>query len=184
MKLSELSRHNRRYFMLNHIFNIVIKTTKTVLGCYFCIISLSTVYAQSTAPAGGQILPIGASAKKVDEFLATLRPPTSFKALLNGNDLLLDVPDIARAGPVRVKAISTIARTDAMWLLTLHPMPDSGSAMFVGTQFNVAALPEMTLTLQLYKTQPVLLVARAGGKYYGFNKEVKVGQASLPGAGK
>ena len=101
-----------------------------------------------------------------------------------GNDLLLDVPDIARAGSVKAKAVSTVARTDGMWLLSLHAAPDSGSALFVGMQFDVSALPEATLNLQLYKTQPVLLVARAGGKYYGIYREVKVGQTGTAGAPK
>ncbi len=144
------------------------------------------LYAQPTGPMAGSAinLPAGASVKKADEFLATLRPPTSVKALLNGNDLLLSVADIARAGPVRAKAVSTIARTDAMWLLNLHPAPDSGSALFVSIQFDVSALPEMSTALRLYKTQPILLVARASGKYYGLVREVKVGQATALGSGK
>jgi hypothetical protein len=151
-----------------------------------CAFGLAFSNAQSppVAPQQGMVLPNGASAKKVDEFLATLRPPTTFKTLLSGNDLLLEVPDIARAGSVKAKAVSTIARTDGMWLLSLHLTPDSGSAMFVGMQFDVSALPEATLNLQLYKTQPVLLVARAGGKYYGIFREVKVGQTGSAGAPK
>ena len=142
--------------------------------------------AQTPAPSlqTGMALPNGASSKKADEFLATLRPPTTYKALLSGNDLLLDIPDIARAGSVKVKAVSTIVRTDGMWLMSLHATPDSGSALFVGMQFDVSALPEATLNLQLYKTQPVLLVARAGGKYYAIFREVKVGQVGSTGAPK
>lgn len=152
-------------------------TAKLVFVSFFLVASGIT-FAQNP-PATAQAtpaLPANASAKKVDEFLATLRPPTSFKALLNGNDLLLDIPDIARAGSVKVRAVSTIGRTDGLWLLSLHAMPDSGNAMFVGLQFDMSALPEATLNLQLYKTQPVLLVARSGGKYYGIYREVKVGQ--------
>ena len=159
---------------------------KRVVCLLACGLGLTFVNAQTPAavPQVGMALPNGASAKKADEFLATLRPPTTFKALLSGNDLLLDVPDIARAGSVKAKVVSTIARTDGMWLLSLHLTPDSGSAMFVGMQFDVSALPEATLNLQLYKTQPVLLVARAGGKYYGIYREVKVGQAGTAGAPK
>ncbi len=144
----------------------------------------SVAQAQNAAPVAAINLPLGASTKKVDEFLATLRPPTSYKALLSGNDLLLQVPDIARSGAVKAKVVSTIARTDGMWLLSMHAMPDSGSALFVGLQFDVSALPEASLVLQLYKTQPVLLVTRAAGKYYGLYREVKVGQAALPGMAK
>jgi hypothetical protein len=151
-----------------------------------CLLGSAFTYAQNSPPIAqtGPALPADASAKKADEFLATLRPPTSFKALLSGNDLLLDVPDIARAGSVKAKAVSTIARTDAMWLMSLHAMPDSGNALFVGLQFDMSALPEATLNLQLYKTQMVLLVARAGGKYYGTFREVKVGQSNSVGANR
>ncbi len=170
----------------------VIPTLQQLVCALACMLGMTWVHAQNPAASAptGQILPAGASSKKVDEFLSTLRPPTSFKALLSGNDLLLDVPDIARAGSVKAKVVSTISRTDAMWLLSLHAMPDSGSAMFVSIQFDVSALPEAALSLQLYKTQPVLLVARAGGKYYGIYREVKVGQSaagaatSLPGTAK
>ena len=72
------------------------------------------------APGPMLVLPTGASAQKVDAFLATLKPPTSVKALLSGNDLLLEVPDIASYGPVRAKIVSTIARTDSLWLLSLQ----------------------------------------------------------------
>ncbi len=160
--------------------------SKRVFCLSVCAFGLAFANAQTPAgaPQDAMVLPNGASAKKADEFLATLRPPTTFKALLSGNDLLLDVPDIARAGSVKAKAVSTIARTDGMWLLSLHVAPDSGSALFVGMQFDVSALPEATLNLQLYKTQPVLLVARAGGKYYGIYREVKVGQGGAAGAPK
>lgn len=138
----------------------------------------------AVAGSGALVLPAGASAKKADEFLATLRPPTSFKALLSGNDLLLDIPDITRAGRVKAKVVSTIARTDGMWLLNLHAQPDTGSALFMGLQFEVSALPEANVSLLLQKTQPVLLVARSGGRYYGLYREVKVGQAAASGAKK
>ena len=37
------------------------------------------------------------------------------------------------------------------------------------------SLPEATLLLNLAKTQPILLVVRAGGKYYGLQREIKIG---------
>jgi hypothetical protein len=155
---------------------------------------LAVLVLSTTVPAVAQnppatpsaVMPLGAgiSSKKADEFLATLRPPTSVKALLIGNDLLLDIPDVAKAGQVRARVVSTISRTDGMWLLSLHAMPESGSALFAGMQFEVSALPDATLSLQLYKTQPVLLVARSAGKYYGLYREVKVGSNAAVGSAK
>ena len=142
----------------------------TVLGCAL------PVHAQ---PAGGNrtdlTLPAGASAKKADEFLATLRPPTSLKVLQSGNDLLLDFPAIAAAGPIAFKAVSTMPRTDGMWLLSLSPQPESGVPLFASVLLETSALPEVTLLLNLAKTQSILLVVRAGGKYYGLQREIKVG---------
>jgi hypothetical protein len=148
------------------------------------LLSISLAQVSLAQVAATTKLPDGASTKKIDEFLATLRPPTSFKALLSGNDLFLDVPDIAKAGAVRAKAVSTIARTDAMWLLSMHASPDSGNALFLSLQLDTAALPEVALRLQLYKTQPILLVSRASGKYYGLYREVKVGQDSRGSGGQ
>jgi len=138
--------------------------------------------AQTSSPSkaqAGLALPSGASAKKVDEFLATLRPPTSIQALESGNDLLLDLPDIAAAGPVRVNAISTMPGTDGMWLLSLSPQPESGAALFAAVTLAPASLPDTTFLLNLTKTQPILLIARAGGKYYGLQREIKIGIPTL-----
>ncbi len=142
----------------------------TVLGWVLPSHSQNATFARAELT-----LPAGASAKKVDEFLATLRPPTSLKALESGNDLLLDFPAIAAAGPIAFKAISTMPRTDGMWLLSLSPQPESGVPLFASVMFETSALPEISLLLNLAKTQPILLVARAGGKYYGLHREIKVG---------
>ena len=174
--------------MQKAVFIFVKKCVLIAAGSVVCLAASHNSFSQTAPapiPAAGAItFPLGTSTKKVDEFLATLRPPTTAKALLAGNDLLLDVPDIVAAGPVRAKIVSTITRTDGMWLLSMHPLPDSGSALFAGLQIDIAALPEATLALQFYKTQTVLLVARAGGKYYGAYREVKVGQAGTRGASK
>ena len=95
--------------------------------------------------------------------------------LQSGNDLLLDFPAIAAAGPIAFKAVSTMPRTDGMWLLSLSPQPESGVPLFASVLLETSALPEVTLLLNLAKTQSILLVVRAGGKYYGLQREIKVG---------
>lgn len=122
----------------------------------------------------------GSTAKWVDEFLTTLRPPTSLQALESGNDLLLEFPSIAPAGFIKFKAVSTIPRTDGLWLLSLSDQPESATALFAAITLASSALPEVSLLLALNKTQPVLLVARAGGKYYGLQREIKIGQTTVP----
>ncbi len=138
----------------------------------------------TAAPKATLQIPAGASAKKADEFLATLRPPTSVGALGSGNDLLLEFPAIAAAGPIHFKAVSTIPRTDGLWLLSLSPQPESGAALFATVTLEPSALPEATLLLDLAKTQPILLVVRAGGKYYGLQREIKIGMPMTAPAAK
>ncbi|WP_169169818.1 hypothetical protein [Acidovorax sp. SRB_24] len=141
------------------------------------ILGSSMLSSAQTLPSAkiGLSLSAGASAKKADEFLSTLRPPASVQTLESGNDLLLDFPAVAAAGPVRFKAISTMPRTDGMWFLSLSPQPESGSALFASVALDPAALPEATLLFNLGKTQTILLVVRAAGKYYGLQREIKVG---------
>lgn len=129
------------------------------------------------APPPAVPLPPNIDGKKADEFLATLRPPTNLKALNSGNDLLLEFPAVSPAGSVRFRIVSTVPRTDGMWLLSLSAQPDSGGALFAGVTIETSALPEATLLLNIEKTQPILLIVRAGGKYYGVQREIKVGQA-------
>jgi predicted secreted protein len=130
-----------------------------------------------TLPGGnpGLELPPGGSSQKVNEFLGTLKPPTNFKALENGNNLKLVVPDIAASGPVHVGMSSTLPRTDALWLLTLEARPDGGSPQFLSVALEPSTQPEVNMVVNLYKTQHLLLVARAGGKYYGVHRQIKVG---------
>lgn len=146
-----------------------------------CLLTSASAAAQTAGGAQGAPaavpLPTNTDGKKVDEFLATLRPPTNLKSLNSGNDLLLEFPAVASAGPVRFRIVSTVPRTDGMWLLSLSPQPDSGAALFTGLTVDSSAFPEATLLLNIEKTQPVLLVVRAGGKYYGLQREIKVGQA-------
>jgi len=149
---------------------------------YSLLLALSCGYVLAGAqvpPVQGKVeltLPAGASAKKANEFLATLKPATTLQALENGNDLLLEFPSIAAAGPVKFKVVSTMPRTDGLWLLSLSQQPESGASLFAALTLEPSALPEATLLLTLRNTQTILLVARAGGKYYGLLREIKIGQ--------
>ena len=137
---------------------------------------MPVVAQMPSAPATAIVLPATASAKKADEFLSTLKPPTSVQALASGNDLLFEVPDVAAAGQVRVKLTSTMPRTDGLWLMSMSPQPESGISLLAAVTLGISALPEVSLLLTLNQTQTLLLVARAGGKYYGIQREVKIGE--------
>ena len=152
----------------------------------FGLASLSA-YAQAPASAGARpvlTLPAGASAQKVNEFLATLRPPTNFQALEVGNNLKLITPDIAESGAIRVEMSSTLPRTDAMWLMTLAAQPEGGGPLFGAITLEPAAQPEASLVVKIYKTQHLMLIARSAGKYYAVHRHVKVGELAGVGSAK
>lgn len=133
--------------------------------------------APGTAVQSALELPANADSKKVDEVLQTLRPPTNFKSLLAGNDLWMEFPDVAASGKVRIKLLSAMPQTDAFWLFTLAAQPETGAAQLASASFGIAVLPETTLTVNLVQTQTLLFVARANGKYYAVQREIKIGQS-------
>lgn len=131
---------------------------------------------QSAAATAQPLIDPLVMTKKADAFLATLTPPVSVEKLGSGNDLLLDFPAIAPAGPVLVRVMSIIPRTDRMWLLSLSPQPEGPTALLASVHLEPSALPDASLLLDLQRTQSILFVVRAGGKYYGLHRQIKVGQ--------
>lgn len=114
-----------------------------------------------------------------DAVLAALVPPTSMSKLASGNDLLLEVADVVRSGEVTVHAVSYMPRTRALWLLTLSPDAQAddrpGPALLAKFDFAAGQAPSVDAKVSLSSTQTLLLVAQAGGRYYGVRREVKVG---------
>lgn len=148
-------------------------------ACLACA-SWAQAPAAPPPPRFSATLPVGATVKGANEVLATLRPPASVDALAPGNDLLMQFPDVAAAGGVRVKLVSGMPRTEGLWLFSLSPQPEGGVALLASVGLGGAALPEATLLLDLSQTQTLLLVARSGGKYYGLQREIKIGQSTQP----
>lgn len=134
--------------------------------------------------------------------LGALSPPTSLERLESGNELLLESPDIVRSGIVKIRMMSAMPRTDAMWLLNLSPPAMQASplpylpsgkkttaestvdkpkiskpsgALLASFRFKTDQPPEEVVEINLDTTQTLLLVARAGGRYFGVKREVKVG---------
>lgn len=86
-------------------------------------------------------------------------------------DLLLKVPDIAENGAVvPVEVVSSIPNTTSIAILVeKNPLPLS--AYF---DFSNGALPEVAARLKLGQTSLVKAVAKADGKFFIAQKEVKV----------
>lgn len=92
-------------------------------------------------------------------------------AAADNKDLVLTVPEIAENGAVvPVTVVSKIAGTTALSVLVeKNPMPLSGHFEFAN-----GALPEARLNVKMGQTSMVKVVAKAGGKFYVAQKEVKV----------
>lgn len=86
-------------------------------------------------------------------------------------DLILRVPDIAENGAVvPVDVVSNIPNTSSIWILVeKNPQPLSASFNFAN-----GALPEVSARLKMGQTSMVKAVAKADGKFYIAQKEVKV----------
>lgn len=86
-------------------------------------------------------------------------------------DLILKVPDIAENGAVvPVDVISNIPNTSSIAIL-VDKNPSPLSAQF---DFSNGALAEVSARLKLGQTSMVKAVAKADGKFYTAQKEVKV----------
>jgi len=86
-------------------------------------------------------------------------------------DLILKVPDIAENGAVvPVDVISNIPNTSSISIL-VEKNPSPLSASF---DFSNGALPEVSARLKMGQTSMVKAVAKADGKFYTAQKEVKV----------
>lgn len=114
----------------------------------------------------------------VEAVLSGLNPPVVLNQITPGNDLLLDIPDVAATGPVQVHLLSAMAKTEEFWLLSSVPDSASGSALLASFVFDNDAVPEVTFPIKVEKTQMLTFLAKVGGRYYGVQREIKVGRVS------
>ncbi|MCX7163808.1 MAG: thiosulfate oxidation carrier protein SoxY [Betaproteobacteria bacterium] len=92
-------------------------------------------------------------------------------ATVDSKDLIVRVPDIAENGAVvPVDVVSTIPNTSSISIL-VEKNPSPLSAHF---ELGNGALPEVSARLKLGQTSMVKAVAKADGKFYTAQKEVKV----------
>jgi sulfur-oxidizing protein SoxY len=92
-------------------------------------------------------------------------------AATESKDLILKVPEIAENGAVvPVDVISNIPNTTSLSILVdKNPMPLSAAFEFAN-----GALPDISVRLKFAQTSIVKVVAKANGKFYTTQKEVKV----------
>ncbi len=92
-------------------------------------------------------------------------------AAVESKDLVIRVPDIAENGAVvPVDVTSNIPNTSSIAIMVVkNPFP-------LSAQFDFAngALPEVSVRLKLNETSMVRALAKADGKFYSAQKEVKI----------
>lgn len=92
-------------------------------------------------------------------------------ATADSKDLILKVPDIAENGAVvPVDVISNIPKTSSIAIL-VEKNPQPLCAQF---EFSNGALAEASARLKMGQTSLVKAIAKADGKFYTAQKEVKV----------
>lgn len=117
----------------------------------------------------------------IEAVLSGLNPPAIANQITPGNDLLLDIPDVALPGLVKVRLLSAMGKTEEFWLLSSVPDPATGSALLASFGFDNDAIPEVKFPIRVEKTQILMFLARVGGRYYGVQREIKVGRISRGG---
>ena len=89
----------------------------------------------------------------------------------DSRDLVLTAPDIAENGAlVPIEILSNIANTTSLAVL-VEKNPNPLSAYF---DFANGAVPEISLRLKLAQTSNVKVIAKADGKSYSTQREIKV----------
>ncbi len=129
------------------------------------------------ALASGMLKPRGAEAAEwnrnafeAKEIAAALQAIGAAGAVESG-DLLLNAPEIAENGAlVPVEIVSLIPDTTSLAVLVeKNPVPLAGHFDFAN-----GALPEISLRLKLAQTSNVKVIAKADGKSYSRQREIKV----------
>lgn len=110
-----------------------------------------------------------------DKVLALLQPPVANTQIPPSDYLLLDAPPIAQEGAVSVRLMSEIPGTNLFLLFNNTPRLNQPSLL------SVQEIPSLTkadvrVSVQLFNTTELLLVARANGRWYKVVSEVKVAQ--------
>ena len=121
-------------------------------------------------PRAAQAADWNKSGFEAREMAAALRAIDAASAA-ESRDLQLKVPEIAENGAlVPLKVVSNIPNTTTLAVLVeQNPFPLSATFDFAN-----GALPEIALRLKLAQTTTVKVIAKADGKTYSTQREVKV----------
>lgn len=106
-----------------------------------------------------------------DRFRKSLELELRGAKVEDSNDITLEVPAIAEDGavvPVSLK--SRLPATDRLVLF----VEQNPSPLIVAFQFGGEALPLVSTRIKINESSAVILLARAGGQYYGTVQRVRI----------
>ena len=137
--------------------------------------SVAQIAPGTTKSAGvlDEIMPEIIKADTVDKVLALFKPGVIKDQLIKSDYLLLDSPPIAMAGIMSVRMMSELPGTE--FFLLFNTTPALGEPSFLVAQ----AIPNLTkadvrVKIKLTKSSDLLMIVRAGGRWYSVANDVKV----------
>ncbi|MCU6434925.1 thiosulfate oxidation carrier protein SoxY [Undibacterium sp. Jales W-56] len=124
-------------------------------------------------PTLDSLLPELMKAESVDKALSLFKPAPNKTQIVKSDYLLLDSPPIALAGVIPVHLMSEIPGTEFFLLLNTNP-PQGESSFLAAQSIANLAKADIKVKIKLAKNTEILLLVRAGGKWYSVTNDVKV----------
>lgn len=134
-------------------------------------------YAQTTGgiPIASleSLMPELLKADSIDKALATFKPAVSKAQLVMSDYLLLDSPAIAPAGLLSVHLMSELPGTDLFLLLNATAAKGEPTVL-AAQEIPNRTKADLRVKIKLTKSSELLLVVRAGGKWYSATNDIKI----------
>ncbi|MBC3877790.1 hypothetical protein H8K38_08225 [Undibacterium sp. FT79W] len=119
------------------------------------------------------LMPELLKADSIDKALTAFKPSVSKSQLMTSDYLLLDSPAIAPAGLLSVHLMSELPGTDLF--LLLNATPSKGEPTVLAAQeIPNRTKADIRVKVKLTKSSELLLVVRAGGKWYSAINDIKI----------
>lgn len=133
-------------------------------------------FAQSTSKtlSSGELVSELMSAENVDKALALLQPSVTKAQIAKSDYLLLDTPPIALPGKISVRMMSELPGTE-LFILFNNKAKAKQPAVLAAKLIPVSAKPDVRVEVVVDNTTELMLVAKAGGKFYSAAREIKIG---------
>lgn len=119
------------------------------------------------------LMPDLLKADSVDKALATFKPAVSKTQLMKSDYLLLDSPAVAPAGLMSVHLMSELPGTELFLLLNATPAKGEPTVL-AAQEIPNRTKADIRVKIKLTKSSELLLLVRAGGKWYSATNDIKI----------